>query len=94
MALPLKLPQDQLQTRWKAEIDPVLANPLNSVTILENVTLKVGVNTINHLLQRKPQGWFFTDIQAPATVFRSSPYNSLTLILTSSAQTTVNIGVF
>lgn len=94
MNLPLKLPIDQMQTRWKAQLDPILSNPLNTVSVLENISLIAGVNVVNHLLQRKMQGWFLTDLQSAATVYRSAPFNSLTLVLTASAPTTVSIGVF
>jgi hypothetical protein len=48
---------------------------------------------INHGLQRQPQGWFLTDNNADATIWRSA-WNSLTLTLTASANATVNIWVF
>jgi len=83
-----------LSTKWKSILDPLLTNPLSNVSILENVQLKTGNNVINHLLQRMQQGWFLTDIQAAATIYRSAPFNDLTLTLNSSANVTVNIGVF
>lgn len=94
MQLPQKLPLDLMQTKWKSLLDPLLANPLNSVNILENISLINGVNVINHLLGKMQQGWFLTDLQGAASIYRSAPFNSSTLILTSSAAVTVNIGVF
>lgn len=83
-----------LSTKWKATLDPVLANPLNSVSILKNVKLLTGTNVINHLLGQMQQGWFLVDTQAAVTVYRSAPFNDLTLTLTASGNVTVSIGVF
>lgn len=88
------LPQDQLMPRWASQLNPFLQNPMNSVNILSNIVLINGVTVINHKLQRQMQGWFFVDIQGPATIYRSQPFNNLTLTLTSNAAVTVNIGVF
>lgn len=83
-----------MQNRWSSQINPFLANPLNSVLVLKNVVLSTGDNVINHLLSRNQQGWFLADIQGSATIYRSAPFNDLTLTLNSSAGVTVNIGVF
>lgn len=53
-----------------------------------------GVTTINHKLGQVQQGWFIIDINGAATVYRSQPFNDKTLVLTSNAAVTVNIGVF
>ncbi len=96
MGLPLNLPLPTMQTRWKAYLDPILANPLNGITILKDISLIDGSNTINHLLGRTMQCWFVTDIQGIATIYRpsTSPFNALTLTLISSAAVTVSLGVF
>jgi hypothetical protein len=83
-----------LQTSWASSLNPLLTNPLNGVNILKNVVLKSGNNQINHLLGRVQQGWFLTDIQGSATVYRSKPFNDSFITLNSSANVTVNIGVF
>lgn len=92
--LPQKLALDQMQTKWASEINPVLANPLNSVSVLSNIILQTGINVINHKLGRTQQGWFLVDIQAAETVYRSAAFNNLTLSLTASGPVTVSIGVF
>lgn len=92
--LPINLPLPLMQTKWSSQLNPVLANPINNVSILKNISLKNGTTIIPHLLQRNPQGWFLTDIQGAATIYRSAPFNNLTLTLTSNAAVTVNIGVF
>lgn len=92
--LPQKLPLDLMQTRWASQLNPILTNPMTNMSIIENVQLQSGVNVINTLLGRNQQGWVITDIQGPATIYRSASFNALTLTLTSSAAVTVSIGVF
>ncbi len=89
-----KLSLDQMQTKWASVLNPLLANPLNNVLILENIALNSGTTVVNHLLGKTQQGWFLTDIQGSSTVYRSAPFNKLTLTLHSSSAVTVNIGVF
>lgn len=83
-----------MQNQWATQLNPMLSNPLNSVLILKNIALINGVTIVNHLLSRTQQGWFLTDINAAATIYRSQPFNSQTLTLTSDAACTVNIGVY
>lgn len=94
MQLPINLTDSLQQTRWKSILDPLLANPLNNISVLENVSLTTGANTINHLLGRMMQGWLILDIDGAATIYRSEPMSDITLTLTSSANVTVNLGVF
>jgi len=92
--LPQKLPWEMAQTRWAQELNPVLANPILQGLQLTNVKLVSGTNVINHLLGQTQQGWFLTDINGAATVYRSAAFNNLTLTLTSSAACTVNLWVY
>lgn len=94
MSLPLKLDWAQAQTRWKSQLDPVLANPTTNMTILKNVSIVSGINVINHLLQQVQQGWVVLDINAAITLYRSAPFNTTTLTLTASGPATVTLGVF
>ena len=98
MALPLQktniLPLSLLQTQWKSQLDPVLANPITGMSILKDIDLIDGVNVINHKLGTIQQGWILVDQQGVASIYRSAPFNDLTLTLTSSASVTVSIGVF
>jgi len=84
----------QLQTRWKALLDPVIAEPLVGGSLLTGVVLASGANTINHKLGQTPVGWFLVDNNANVTVYRSQPFNDLTLTLTSSGAATVSLYVF
>jgi len=94
MQLPLKLPMDQMQTRWKAILDPLLANNLNNISILPPIQLINGVTVVNHLLDRIQQGWIQLDIDAAATYYRSQPFNNKTITFTSNAAATIVIGVY
>jgi hypothetical protein len=80
--------------RWKVVLDALLGEPIVSTNFLENVALATGQTVINHKLGRVPQGWFIVDINGAATIYRSAPFNELTLTLTSSGTVTVKIGVF
>lgn len=98
MSLPKFQTKDQsfalLQTNWATSLDPVLANPIIQGLALKNVQLVVGTNVINHLLARKQQGYLITDLQGIADIYRSAPFNSQTLTLTSNADVTVNLWVY
>jgi len=83
-----------MQTQWAAALNPWLLNPMAKGIFLNDVTLKAGANSINHLLQRMQQGWAIVDIQNPITVYRSQPFNATTLTLTSSGAGTVSLYVF
>lgn len=94
MPLTTKLPWELANPRWASQLNPLLQNPLSSASFLENVSLTMGANTLNHMLGRQMQGWFITDINAAVTIYRSAPLNNLTLTLTASGPAIVSIGVF
>ncbi len=94
MQLSTKLSFADLLTKWSSTLNPLLADPLNNASILENVALINGATVINHKLGQQMQGWYIVDQQGVASIYRSAPFNSLTLTLTSSAAVTVNIAVF
>ena len=97
MALPRNLTWDLANTKWAAQLDPVLANPVNGVNILKNVTLINGTTVINHKLGSTLHGWFLTRVRGSATIYDAQDNNQtpqLTLILVSNAAVNVDIGVF
>lgn len=94
MQLPIRIPFDLMLTKWSSILNPLLANQLNQASILKNIVLAIGNNKIPHLLGDLQRGWFITDINGIATIYRYSPFNEQFLYLTSSAVVTVNIGVF
>lgn len=98
MALPIIQDPSQnlmlVQQKWKSQLDPLLASPSLNGRALNNIQLSVGSNTIPHGLGAAQQGWYLTDQNAASQIFRSSPFNAQNLVLTSSAQVTVNLWVF
>lgn len=82
------------QTRWAEDLNPVLNNAVVNGVLLKSVVLANGVTVVNHKLGRTPQGWFIADINAAATIYRSQPFDPLTLTLTSNAAVTINLWVF
>lgn len=97
MALPLNLPLEQMQTKWKSQIDPALSNVLFQGRLIQNVSLATGNNTINHGLGRPLIGWFLTRRPSSATVYdnqSTNPTPALTLSLNASTSVTVSLYVF
>lgn len=92
--LPQRLPLEMMQQKWASQLNPLLANNLNNVSILSNISLKAGINVINHMLGEIQQGWFLVDVQGPSVIYRSAAFNASTLTLTSSADVVASIGVF
>lgn len=85
---------DQLQSKWSAQLNPILANPATNPNILPVIALKTGVNVINHGLGRIQQGWLQFDVDAAITVYRSQPFNTTTLTLIASGPANIILGVF
>lgn len=86
----------QTQQVWASTLNPVIANPIINGLQLSNIPLASGATTINHFLGRNMQGWFVTDIDGVATIYKpkTAPFNSKTLTLVSSAAVTANIWVY
>lgn len=62
---------------------------------LLNIFIPSGVATpINHLLDRTPQGWLLTDLNAAANVWRAADFNNKTLILESDTDVTISLWVY
>jgi len=94
--LPQRLSWDLAQTQWAQQLNPVIANPITNGIMLKNVSLVIGDNTINHRLQRNLQGYIITGMRdAYSQIYnKTSQTPILTLILNSSAATTVDIYVY
>lgn len=82
------------QTKWKSALDPITANPLIDGILLQNVLLTNGANTINHKLQRNPKGWILVDTTAAISLWRTLPFNNLSLNLFCNGDATVSLWVF
>lgn len=87
-----------LQTQWASEINPVLAQPLNSGLVLENITLVSGSNTINHKLGRKLQGWIVSRMKNGFVQLydlqNTNQMSDKTLVLNSSGAGLIDLIVF
>lgn len=101
MALPIFHTDDRnfqmMQTQWSGQLNPVLARPQSNSSILKNVYLSAGINTINHLLGRPLQGWSIVRQRAAASIYDLQDSNqmpNLTLVLNSSAIVVCDIEVF
>lgn len=90
-----QLPQvpDATLTKWKSQLDPILANRLLQGNFLQNLDIKAGPNQVSHLLQRQPMGWIICDQTADSTFYRTSwDVNFINLV--SSNATTASFWVF
>lgn len=98
MALPIFKNMDQpfqlMQSQWASQLNPVLANPMTNIQILENISLVTGTNVINHKLNQTQQGWMLVDLQGAVIPYRNAPFNSKTLSLFASGPVICSIGVF
>jgi len=96
MAAPLspKLDWSLANPLWAAALNPIIAAPQSSATILKNIKLANGTTVISHGLGRDMQGWSIVDVNGAATIYRSQPMNALTLTLISNAVVIVSIEVF
>lgn len=98
MALNLFKSPDQtfmlMQKQWTSQLNPLLAVSLTQGNLLSNIKLINGVNTFNHYLGRQQIGWMISDQNALASIYRSQPFNSQTLTLTSDAAVTLSLWIF
>ncbi len=93
--LSTKLPWELAQTKWSATLNPIISLPILNGNMITDIVLVANVaQSINHLLQRMPQGWFLTDNTANTAVWRTLALNQYTITLESSVNTTISIWVF
>jgi hypothetical protein len=88
---------NQIQQNTAKVVNPLTTVPLNSGSILPNVTLVTGANSVNHLLGRALVGWFLVRQRSAASIYDTQDTNltpTLTLSLVSSADVVVDIFVF
>lgn len=91
--LSTNLPWELARAQWPATLNPVIAAPILQGKQVQ-VNLQTGVNQVVHGLKKLPQGWFIVDTDESIQVFRSAPFNTSTLILTSSAPANVAIWIY
>lgn len=95
--LSTNLPLNLLLTQWSSELNPLLSNPLSGAVLLSGIPIQMGVNTINHTLARKLQGYVVVMNSADATFYDSqniNPSPQSTLILVASEPATISLLVF
>lgn len=86
-----------VQTRWASILDPLTTNPVLNGIVLKQIELTTGLNTINHKLGRKLQGWLIVRKRASSDVYDVQDANTmpqLTLQLQASAPASVDIYVY
>lgn len=81
--------------KWASTLNPILAVPFLSGLQIDAINLTATTpKVINHLLQRKPQGWFVVDNAANAVIWRTVAFNDLTITLESDLATTISIWIY
>ena len=84
----------QMQQSLNDQFNQIAKIPFINGSQLTAIALVTGsLNSINHKLGRKAQGYFLTSNSANAVVWNDA-FNDTTLDLRCSANTTVNIWVF
>jgi hypothetical protein len=95
MQLSTSLPFNLMITKWASILNPIISIPFLSGRQINNIILTANTPfSINHGLQRLPQGWFVVDNQMNCTVWRTQPFNQSTLFLESNANTIISIWVY
>ncbi len=92
-----KLPWELANPKWAATLNPIVANPLVSGLLLQNIKLVSGDNVVNHKLGAKLQGYIVVLNSAAVTFYDKqsvNPMPDLTLVLNASGATTVSLYVF
>lgn len=95
---------NQYQQNVAKALQLVLSNAVNYGTVLTNIQLESGTNTIPHKLNRRLQGWFFVRQRIPGAISASpvavqdgqdtNTAPDQTLILYSNATYLVDILVY
>lgn len=89
---------NQLQQNISQSLNPLIANAITNGNIIENVSLNVGKNVVNHGLNRNLQGWLPIRWQGSwAQIYDLQNLNnspSKNLILVSNSVVTINLYVF
>jgi hypothetical protein len=98
VSLPLKQDWSMAQNTWATQLNPVISSPLSTPTILKQVHLALGANTVNHKLGQTLQGWFVTRYYGSwAQIYDTQATNQtpqLTLNLNASSAVIVDLVVF
>lgn len=88
---------NQLQNNIIDSLKPLTSNAQNQGSILTNVALVIGVNSISHGLGEPLTGWTIIRQRSAGSVYDmqdSNPTPQTTLVLVASVAVNVNIYVF
>lgn len=102
MSLPIYTSQSDptlmtMETNWAAMLNPVISSPIATPTLLKNISLSAGKNTINHTLGSTLQGWIIVQQHSQASIWdnqNTNPLPAQTLILMATSAVTINLLVF
>jgi hypothetical protein len=83
----------KVQNAIEQVINPLAKLPLLDGTPLTQIVLTTSALKVPHQLGRTPRGFFVTDLNANAVVFRTGSTDT-TITLTASASCTVNLWVY
>lgn len=84
---------DQVQTNVEQVLTPIATIPQNDGAAIRQVKLLTGINRIAQPLTRKPLGWYVTDKDTTADIYRSA-WDSRTVTLVTDNDVTVDIWIF
>jgi hypothetical protein len=95
--LSTKLSFPDMLTKWSSQLNPLLASPVANPSIISSIACVNGDNVISHKLGQTLTGYIVILNSASATFFdkqNTNPSPDRTLILNSSAATTISLLVF
>lgn len=94
-ALSTKLPWEQANAKWAAQLNPLLGLPIVNGQQISGIVLAATTPlAIYHSLGQAPQGWIVVDNSANAVLWRTQPLNAKTITLEASAATTISIWIY
>lgn len=91
------LPWELANNKWAGTLNPLLANPIVNGSLLKNISVTTGANSIAHGLQRKLQGYIVVLNSANVTFYDTQATNQMPdiyLVLHASGAATISLYVF
>ena len=86
------LPWQEANPKWASALNPILANLLMQGSQFGPIVFVANTpQTLNHYLGKMQNGFFVTDQNAAASIYRTQPFNSKTITLESSANVTIQL---
>lgn len=85
---------DRIQDAIAGVLNPLAINPSLQRSILSNVALVVGMNSVPHLLFRLPLGWNISRLRSDSLVWETKDFDAKFLYLSVTTPVVVDIEVF